>query len=339
MPKFVVLDSHVVPDADYRVEKKILEDKGIECVVGRCKSEEEILSLAKDADGIGLIYANMNRGLISRLERCQVMVRYGVGYDSIDVQAATDHGICVCNLPDYCQPEVATHAAALLLDLCRKVTVFDRYVRAGNWNENYGYKVHRLSALTLGLVGLGHMSRQFVRYIKPFGMHLLAYDPYAGDETFRENGVEKVTLDQLYARSDVISIHTPLTPETHHLINAESIAKMKDGVMLINTSRGPIVDTDALVDALKRGKVQAAALDVVEGEPIRDPHAKLFECENLIVTPHSAYYSAESGRDQHQKVAYSAIDVLLKKVIPYNCVNRRQLAEKNNARVLNGNRP
>ena len=167
-------------------------------------------------------------------------------------------------------------------------------------------------------------------------MHLLSYDPYAKNETFRENGVEKVTLDELYARSDIISIHTPLTPETRHMINADSIAKMKDGVMLINTSRGPIVDTNALVDALKSKKIRAAGLDVVEGEPIRDAHSRLFECENLTVTPHCAYYSAEAGKEQHQKVAYAAIDVLLKKIVPYNCVNKRQLAEKNNARVLNG---
>jgi len=327
MSKFVVLDSHELAGSNFNIEKEILEQQGIECIIAECKSVEEVLEIAKDADGIGLVYVDMNKELIDKLDNCKVIVRYGIGYDSVDVKAATEKGIVVCNLPDYCQPDVATHTMSLLLDLCRKVTLFDRYVRQGNWNSNYGYPINRISSLTLGLVGFGSVARMFVKYMRGFEMNIIAYDPFAPDILFEELNVKRVTLDELYAEADAISIHTPLTPDTKHLINKESLAKMKDGVLIINTARGPIININDLLEALDSGKVKAAGLDVVETEPITDKNNELYKYENLIINPHSAYNSEEASYEQHTKVAISAINVLVKNEIPYNAVNKKQLVK------------
>lgn len=328
MSKFVILDSQELAGSDFNIEKEILEAQGIECIIAECKTNDEVLELAKDADGIGLVYVDMSRELIGKLENCKVIVRYGIGYDTIDVEAANERGIIVCNLPDYCQPDVATHTMALLLDLCRKVTLLDRSCRRGNWTANDGYVINRVSSLTLGLIGFGSIARLFVQYMSGFNTNVIAYDPYLPDKFFQELNVKRVTLDELYAEADVISIHTPLTSETKHLINKDTISKMKDGVLIVNTARGPIINIYDLMEALKSGKVKAAGLDVVEIEPITDANAEIYKLDNIIINPHSAYNSAEASVEQHQKVAYSAIDVLVKKIMPYNAVNKNQL--KNN---------
>ena len=327
MSKFVILDSQELAGSDFNIEKNLLEEQGVQCIVAECKTEEEILVIAKDADGIGLVYVDMNRELINKLENCKVIVRYGIGYDTIDVEAATEKGIAVCNLPDYCQPDVATHTMALILDLCRKVTLLDRFCREGNWNSNYGYPINRVSSLTLGLVGFGSIARLFVKYMSGFNMNVIAYDPFLPKSFFDELNVKSVTLDELYAQADIISVHTPLTKETKHLINKETILKMKDGVLIVNTARGPIININDLLEALKTGKVKGAGLDVVEIEPVLDSNSEIYKYENLIINPHSAYNSKEASYDQHQKVAFSAINVLVKNEIPYNAVNKKQLVK------------
>lgn len=329
MYKFVVLDKHIHPNADFTVEQKILEAQGIQCILAECKNAEEVLEVAKDADGIGLIYFDMNKEVIDQLEKCQVIVRYGIGYDSIDVKAATEKGIIVCNLPDYCQIDVATHAMGFILDMCRKITLFDRHCRAGNWDCTFGYPIHRLPLQTLGLVGFGSIARTLVQVLKGFNMeNIIAYDPYAPAEAYEALGVRSVSLDELYAQSDIISLHVPLIESTHHMINEESIAKMKDGVMLVNTARGPVIKLDALLAGLESGKIRAAAMDVVETEPINDANHPLYKHPGVIVTPHSAYTSVEAELEQHQKVAYSGVDVLVKKIMPYNAVNKKDLEAK-----------
>lgn len=325
MKKFVILDTHILKGSDFGIEQKLLEEQGIECILAECKNNEEVLEVAKDADGIGLIYVDMNKELIDQLDNCKVIVRYGIGYDTIDVKAATDKGIVVCNLPDYCQQDVATHTMAMLLDLSRKVTVLDKSVREGLWDSNYGYPINRLDNITLGLIGFGSIARVFVKYMSGYDTKIIAYDPFADDSLFEKLGVERVELDQLYERADAITIHTPLTPETQFMINEESIAKMKDGVIIVNTARGPIIKLRDLLNALETGKVKAAALDVVETEPINDKDNEIYGYENLIINPHSAYNSVEASIEQHQKVAYSAIDVLVKEIVPYNAVNKRDL--------------
>ncbi len=323
--KYVCLDSHTLAGADYTIETKILEEAGFEVVIAECKTDEEIVAVAKDADAVGLVYSKITPELMDQMPKCKVLVRYGIGYDSIDVPAATERGIVVCNLPDYCLKDVATHALALILDICRKTTLLDRTVRKGVWSGNAGWKINRIDDLTIGLAGFGNIARQLAKYLSGFSCKIIAYDPFLPAERFAELGVQQVTLDELLAQSDVISIHTPLTPDTHHLINRDTIAKMKDGVILVNTSRGPVVCQDDLVAALKSGKVKAAGMDVNEKEPLTDLSDEIYTCENIIINPHSAYNSVEAEIEQKQKVAQSVIDVLQKKIIPYNAVNKRDL--------------
>lgn len=323
--KFVVLDMHEWNGVNFHIEKEILEEEGIQCILAECRTKEEIIEIAKDADGIGLIYSDIDKEVIDALDKCKVIVRYGIGYDSVDVDAATEKGIVVCNIPDYCQQDVATHTMAMLLDLSRKVTLFDRSVRTGMWDSNYGYPINRVDNMTIGLIGFGSIARTFVKYLSGFDSEIISYDPYAQEDLFKELNVEKVALDDLYKRADIITIHTPLTPETRFLINSESISKMKDGVMIVNTARGPLIKLEDLLEGLKSGKVKAAALDVVETEPITDSNAELYNYENLIINPHTAYNSVEASIDLHQKIAYSAIDVLIKGIVPYNAINKKSL--------------
>lgn len=325
MKKFVVLDTHEWNGVNFHIEKEILEEEGIQCILAECRTKEEIIEIAKDADGIGLIYSDIDKEVIDALDKCKVIVRYGIGYDSVDVDAATEKGIVVCNIPDYCQQDVATHTMAMLLDLSRKVTLFDRSVRTGMWDSNYGYPINRVDNMTIGLIGFGSIARTFVKYLSGFDSEIISYDPYAQEDLFKELNVEKVALDDLYKRADIITIHTPLTPETRFLINSESISKMKDGVMIVNTARGPLIKLEDLLEGLKSGKVKAAALDVVETEPITDSNAELYNYENLIINPHTAYNSVEASIDLHQKIAYSAIDVLIKGIVPYNAINKKSL--------------
>lgn len=322
MKKFVMLDSHTFPDADFHQEKDILSANGIECVIARCKTMNEVVACAADAQCIGLNTFRIDEALLSRLPNLKGVVRYGIGHDSVDADACSRRGILLCNLPFYCVTEVATHTMALLLDINRKTTLFDRHVRSGAWDVSYGYRTHRLSTRTLGMIGFGNIARQFSQYARAFGMQMIAYDPYLPQTVFEEHGVEGVELEEVYRRSDIISLHVPCSPKTHHIIDSHSIAKMKDGVMLLNTSRGPLVDIKALAAALLSGKVLAAGLDVVEGEPIEDAACPIFQCENLVVTPHTSYNSVEASEDQHTQVAETVLRILTGETPPY-VVNKK----------------
>ncbi|MDO5022089.1 MAG: C-terminal binding protein [Eubacteriales bacterium] len=323
MFKFVTLDPWQLPGSRFEIEKEMLEKEGFEVVLADCHTDDDVVAVAKDADAIALIYHQMTAELMDRLPKCKLLVRYGIGTDTIDIEAASERGIVVCNVPDYCQPDVATHTIALLLDICRKVTYLDRDVRKGNWDSTIGYKVNRVKNLVIGMYGFGSIARTTVQLLSGFEPTIIAYDPYAPDSLFEEFGVKRVTEDELWAQSDVISVHTPLTPETKFAINKESIAKMKEGVIIVNTARGPIIKLDDLLEGLKSGKVKAAGLDVVEVEPIKDPNAEIYKYDTLIVNPHSAYNSVEAEYELHSKVGQSAIDVLVKKIIPYNAVNKK----------------
>lgn len=327
MSQFVMLDCQTLPDADFHQEKEILSSDGITCILAECKTDEDVIAAAKDAEAIGVNYYRITEKLLSRLPNLKLVVRYGIGYDVVDVDACTRHGVLLCNLPHFCIIDVATHAMAFTMDLCRKVTVFNGRVRKGEWDVGYGYPTHRLSTRTIGLIGFGNIARQFRKFLAPFEPEVIAYDPYLDDQVFETEGVKKVSLDELLARADIISLHIPSIPETYHMISKESIAKMKDGVMIINTSRGPLVDIAALTDAILSGKVGAAGLDVVEGEPIRDAHHPMFQCENLIVNPHTSYNSVESSDDQHTQVAETVAAFFTGKKLD-NIVNKQVLANK-----------
>lgn len=323
--KVVLLDSHIIAGYGYQVEQGVIEGAGHEFVKLSCKSEDEVVSQAADADVILNIALRLGEKTISALKNCKGMIRYGIGVDEFDIPAASKRGIKICNVSRYCIEEVALHAVTLLLACARQITHFDRCVRDGIWGGDLGRKMHRPSTQTVGLVAFGQNAKEAAKYLKSFGYSIVAFDPYVGEEVFEEHGVKKVELDELYAVSDFISLHNPLTPESQHMINKSSIAKMKDGVVIINTARGPLICDEDLVEALKSGKVAAAGLDVMYTEPMKDPENPYCKLGNVILTPHIAYRTQEAAADLFRQVAETAVQ-LLNGETPYNVLNAKDLA-------------
>lgn len=322
--KAIVVDKNSADGLDFSIQTKIFEEAGIECEIYDCQNEEEIIEKCSDADAMLVIYRKITPRIMDACPHLKVILRYGIGYDCIDVDAATERGIKVCNSPHHCLDEVATHTMALMLAAERRIVAYNDEVREGGWKANIFEKPHRLSTQTLGFIGFGNIARRTADFAAAFGFHMLAYDPYLPEEVIASKGAEKVELDELYARSDVISIHTPLFDSTYHLINKDSIKKMKNGVIIVNTSRGPIIDLDDLLEALKTDKIKTAALDVLETEPNVDTE-KIFENKDkIIVTPHTAYNSVEAENQMMEVLAKTAVDVLNGKN-PDNIVNKKAL--------------
>lgn len=308
--KAILVDKNSADGLNYDIQKKIFEENGITFIVENCQTEDEIIEKCSDADALLVIYKKITPRIMDNLKNCKVILRYGIGYDVIDVDAATERSIKVCNSPTHCLDEVATHTLALLLAIERKLIMYHENVREGKWLANAGFKPHRLSSQTLGFIGFGNIARRAAEFAKGFGFTMVAYDPFLKDEVFENIGVKKVTLDELYACSDAISIHTPLVKDTFHLINKESIAKMKDGVMIVNTSRGPIICENDLLEAVKSRKVTAAALDVIESEPVTIKNHPLFNIGNIIISPHAAYNSIEAENQMMEVLATTAVKIL-----------------------------
>jgi len=255
-------------------------------------SEDAVIAQARDADALVIAFAPITRNVMSALEGLKVVTRTGVGYDVIDVPAATDLGVIVVNVPDIWVREVANHAVALLLAWNRKIVTLDQQVRAGTWGGGVpGPFTGSLHGETVGIVGLGNIGRAFARRITAFETTVIACDPCVDDATFRALGVERVTLDALAERSDYVSVHTLLNDETRHLIGEAFFRRMKPTAILINTSRGPVVDEAALARALKDRRLAGAALDVWEKEPVARDNP-LVAMDNVIATPHAAYFSS-----------------------------------------------
>jgi D-3-phosphoglycerate dehydrogenase len=254
--------------------------------------EDEVIARTRDADALVVSSSPVTRGVMSALEGLKVVVRTGVGYDVIDVLAATDLGVIVVNIPDLWVREVANHALALLLAWNRKIITLDRQVHAGTWGGGVpGVHTGSLHGETVGIVGLGNIGSAFARRVAAFETKVIACDPYVDDARFAALGVEGVSLDALAERADYVSVHTLLNDETHHLIGESFFRRMKPTAVLINTSRGPVVDERALVRALQDRRLAGAALDVWEQEPVAFDNP-LLKMDNVIATPHAAYFSS-----------------------------------------------
>lgn len=253
------------------------------------------------------------------------LIKTSIGYERVDVAAASARGIMVCNCPDYSTQEVAVFTMGLMINCVRKIHIYYDKVRQSDWDRNYdfGYPVRRLSCLTLGLMGFGNIARLVSTYAKGFGMEVIAYDPYVPDELFEKYGVKKVTTDELYAAADIVSYHMPLFESTRHILNRESLAKMKDGVIIINTARGGLIDEGALCKAIESSKLRAVGVDVVETEPLKKDHPFL-KYPNCIVTPHTALQSEDAMEDRRRLSTGAAI-AAAKGEVPYSCVNRKEL--------------
>src|SRR5438874_5753132 len=254
------------------------------------EAEDDMIARTRDADALVVSSAPVTRGVMSALEGLKVVVRTGVGYDVIDVPAATDLGVIVVNIPDLWIREVANHALALLLTWNRKILTLDRQVRTGVWAGGVPGGAGSLHGETVGIVGLGNIGSAFARRAAALETTLIACDPYVDDRHFATLGVERVSLERLAERSDYVSVHTLLNAETHHLIGEKFFARMKPTALLINTSRGPVVDEQALIRALQEKRLAGAALDVWEDEPIACDNP-LLAMDNVVATPHAAYFS------------------------------------------------
>ena len=277
--------------------------------MARSGSADDILAVAREADAVLVTYARLTGDLLRELRRCKVIGRFGLGVDNIDIPAATACGITVTYVPDYCLHEVSDHAMALLLALARKIPFSDRLVQTGRWEMPAVVPIRRLVGRVLGLVGFGHIPRALAPKAKAFGLRVVTHDPFVPPDVLASAGVEGVSFDALLAMSDYVSIHAPLLPATRGLFNGATFAKMKKGALLINTARGPLIDEAALIAALDAGQVGGAALDVVAAEPLA-ADSKLKGRDNVILTPHTAFYSVEALDELQTKCASDVARVL-----------------------------
>ena len=312
--------------ANISEETDVFAQAGVRHQTVVARTEAEYLERCGQADGLLIQYGDVTRRMFEGLPRIRVVVRYGVGVDGIDLAAATEHGVPVVNVPDYGTDEVANHAVSLLLALTRKLPRLDRQTRAGGWDVFRVGPVARLAGQTVGIMGCGRIGSAVARKLGGIDVRLLGCDPYV--ETFPP-GVQPVAFERLLAESDYVTIHCPLTEETNHAFDAESLGWMRHTAVLINTARGGIVDTAALVEALQQGFLAGAGLDVLEEEPI-DPASPLLRMEQVIVTPHAAWYSEEGRSDLKRRAAEEAVRVL-RGERPRNCVNPEVLGRMRRA--------
>ena len=324
----------VIADYDYGdvdIERAIIEKAGFELIAAQCKTEDEVIEVAHDASAVVAQYATISARVIAELHDCCVIARYGTGVDIVDVGAATKHNILVTNVPnEWCENEVADHAMALLLAVARKVNVYDRETRGGVWEWQSGAPIHRLRGNVLGLLSFGAIARGIASRASGFGVRITAHDPYLSAEKVTAAGAKWVSFDELVTESDYLVIQAPLTSETHHLFDEFQLRRMKPTAILINTARGPIVDDRALRRALSEGWIAGAGLDDIEEEPakVRDWRADnpLFSLDNVVITPHAAYYSEEAIGTVRRFAAEEVVRVLTGQP-PLSPVNAVELAE------------
>jgi D-3-phosphoglycerate dehydrogenase len=310
----IVITDYVWDSLD--VEHRLLDEHG-ELIALKTKAPSEFLAEAADCDALLNTYAGpIDATAMAGMPNCKIIARYGIGVDTIDLEAATKAGIIVTNNPTYCVEEVAEHAMAMILASARKITFYDRRVRSGEWAVPPGKPMFRLAGKTLGLIGFGNIAKQVAKRAAAFGMRVIFSDPFVAAAT---DGSQKVELADLLRQADVISVHPPLTQKTRGIIGDEAFALMKPGVIVVNVARGPIIDTDALVRALDAGRIAGCALDTTDPEPLPNPHP-LRGRDNVIITPHTAWYSEEAMAGL-QAGAPSEVRHVLSGRWPINVVN------------------
>lgn len=296
----VVVTDHVFPGLD--IERDVLAPVGAEVVLAPATDEATLVELAADAAGLLVCFAPVTTAVVDAAAAggCRVIARYGIGYDNVDVDAATRHGIVVTNVPDYCLDEVADHAMAMLLGAARGIVPATRAVAGGEWTIDHA-RIHRLAGRRLALIGLGGIGRRVATRALAFGLQVVAFDPFIED-----TGVPDValagSLEEALRDADFVSLHAPATPENHHLISGETIGMMRSAPVLINTARGGLVDLDAVVAALEEGRLSGVALDVTEPEPLPPGHP-LRSHPAAIITPHMAFHSVEATEELQRRAA------------------------------------
>jgi D-3-phosphoglycerate dehydrogenase / 2-oxoglutarate reductase len=281
------------PYTDLSIENEVLEGTGIELVAFTVQPEQDVVSVAQEAAAILTAHVPIDARIADQLRNCRIIVRLGVGYDIIDIESCKKRGILVCNVPDYGTEEVANHAHALCFAVHRRVLEYDRIVREGRWGYQVSSPIHRLSTLRAGVLGLGRIGSAFADGMKPFVREVVAFDPFVTPEQFATRGILAVSMEQIFETCDIISLHLPLSSKNHHLICDQTIALMKRKPILINVSRGRLIDSAALIRALRTGQISGAGLDVFEDEP--NVPADFLGLENVVLSPHVAWYSEEAN--------------------------------------------
>lgn len=284
-------------------------------------SEDTFVEAVHDADGVVVEYFEVTRTVLERLPKLKIISLQAIGVSNVDIDAATDHGVGVTNTPGFCSEDVALHTVGMIIDLARKISFLDRSVRSGHWDPMLGGLPTRVAGKTVGLVFFGSIPKLMVPLLKAIGMRVIAYAPTKTVEYLEDFGVAKVeTLEELLRESDVVSLHTPLLPETRHLISTEELDLMKPSAFLVNTARGAVVNEQALVAALTTGQIAGAGIDVIEDEV--NEKSDLFNLENVVITPHAAFISKESLADGRRIALSQLVQRLVTGEAPSNLVNK-----------------
>lgn len=316
--RFLVVHTDAPSSGDWSIETERLATIGARFVPTVSSNEDELIANVREADALCVTSARITRRVIESLERCRAIVRYGVGFDVVDVAAATERGVAVCTMPDFCTEEVANHALTLLLACNRRLIALHEGMQRAEWGRHTMLRaIGPLYGETLGVIGYGRIGRAMARRGRALGMRVIAADPYveAAEEDDRI-----LALDEVLRSADYVSVHTPLSDETHHLIGERELRLMKPNAYLVNTARGPVVDGAALRRALTEGWIAGAGLDVHEIEPVSAEYG-LLGLPNVVLTPHSAFYSEASARRQHEMAADNVICALTG-VCPPGLLNR-----------------
>ncbi len=298
----------LVTDADYGaldIEAGVLSAAGHELLTAQCRTPAEVIEAAQDVDALLVQYAPITAEVLDALPQLRLVSRYGVGVDVVDQDAARARGVWVCNVPDHGTTEVALHAVGMLLALLRNLAGHDRHVHAGCWDHRLGGRLPRPGGLTLGVVGLGRIGRTTMEGAAPWFGGVVGYDPYLPDDAWPA-GVERLGLEELFTRSNAVTLHLPLTVDTQGLVGADLLARMPAGSYLVNTARGGLVDLDAVLQALEDGRLAGVGLDVLPREPPPADHPLLTHPRALL-TPHVAWYSEEAEVELRRKAAQNAV--------------------------------
>ena len=305
---------------DINIEKAVLAEIGASPALFQCKSENDVIAAAGDADAVIVQYAPVTARALGELSRCSVIVRYGIGVDNVDLKAATANRIWVCNVPGFCTPEVSDHVMALVLNWARRLPALDALVRSGGWLPmDIMRSTARISTQTLGLVGFGNIARAVTKKARAFGLRVIATAPRTTAEVMATFGASKVPFEQLVAESDYVVLLCPLTDQTRNLIDARVLRAMKSRALLVNISRGGLVDEKALIGALDTGQIAGVALDVFAQEPL-SADSPLLKMKNAMLSPHISYYSDDAQADLQRAAAGEVVRVLAGKR-PRNALN------------------
>lgn len=301
----------------YETEKEVLKSIDAEVIIKNCTTADQVADACKDADGVLVNLAPMPDEVINKLEKCKVIARYGVGYDNVSVEACTEKGIQAANVTDYCAEEVSDQAVALLMACTRKIARRDAQVREGKWNIGAADPVYRMEGKVFAFLGFGMIARCLYRKIKGMNFSkILVFDPFIDSDTIKAMGAEKGGWETVIKNADYISVHMPLNEKTRGIINSETFKMMKPSAIIVNTSRGPVIDEQALINALTTGQINSAGLDVHNKEPL-EKDSPLMKIDNCVLTDHAGWYSEESMNELKRKAAENVRDVLLGRKAKY----------------------